>query len=178
MGDTVHRTILSRIILSVVLVLILLATLSPLLTKSTPSSSSVDKKVLAREILKKLNMDNILRHIKELSTHGSRFTSYEGYEWSIDYVYNYLSKDLGLNTWIWSYKALVPYDINSTLTITYPERRTFRVYALLPNLIQTCRTPGGVEGKLVYVGKGEVKDFRGIDAVSYTHLTLPTKRIV
>ena len=152
--------------LCLVLLIILITPIvisSTSLTNAKPSSSPIDKARLAEKILNMISMNNIMEHVRELSTHGSRFTGYEGYEWNVKYVYKYLSKELGLNTWIWSYKALVPYDINSTLTITYPERRTFRVYALLPNLIQTCRTPGGIEGKLVYVGKGEVKDFRGID---------------
>ena len=115
----------------------------------------------ARLAIESLNMDNIKKHVKALSSSGSRFTGYEGYEKAAEYIYKYLSKNLGLNTWVWTYEAVVPYDINSTLTILSPVRKVFRVYALFPNLIQTCT--GVYEGKVVYVGEGNVKDFEGKD---------------
>lgn len=119
-----------------------------------------DIKAIVDQVMSELNMSNIKEHVKELSTHGSRFVGYKGYEFAANYIFNYFNK-LGFNTWIWKYKIVIPYDDNSTLTITSPVRKTFRVYALMPNLVQTCR--GVYEGELVYVGEGNLKDISGIN---------------
>ncbi|RLE80526.1 MAG: hypothetical protein DRJ51_05665 [Thermoprotei archaeon] len=151
----------------ILIILITCLTLSALNASASPSivGEEWDPRVYARTVQETINMDNVWKHIVALSSGGSRFPGYEGYEKAVEYIYNYLANELGLNAFTLSYKALIPYDYNSTLTVLLPGfEKKIRVYALLPNLVQTCQTPpGGIEGKLVYVGKGEVKDFRGKD---------------
>lgn len=127
--------------------------------RADSTSIAWDPQEAAKLAIESLNMDNIKKHVKALSSFGSRFTGYEGYEKAAEYIYKFLSEDLGLNTWMWTYEAVVPYDANSTLVIVSPAKRVFRVYALFPNLIQTCT--GVYEGKVVYVGEGNVEDFEG-----------------
>ncbi|RLE81922.1 MAG: hypothetical protein DRJ51_02855, partial [Thermoprotei archaeon] len=110
-----------------------------------------------------VKLDNILKHIYFLSSIGSRYPGYPGCEKAANYIYNYLANELGLNTFTLSYRALIPYDQNSTLTILRPIRKTFRVYALSPNMVELCRTPpGGVEGELIYVGKSDIESLKDI----------------
>ncbi|KYH42827.1 MAG: hypothetical protein AYL33_000500, partial [Candidatus Bathyarchaeota archaeon B63] len=116
------------------------------------------------EMVENINMNNIIGHVRVLSSYQSRMTGYPGYEEAASYIYDYLANELGLNTWIWTYKVLVPIDHGSTVTVTSPEHRTIRAYALLPNGIQTCKTPpGGLSGRLIYVEDGDPEDFDGFD---------------
>lgn len=112
--------------------------------------------------IQSLSMDNIRRHVEFFSTLKSRVVGYPGYYKAVDYIYRYLSEELGLNTWVWDFDVLVPIDHGSTLTVLTPEHRVLKVYALMPNGVQTCKTPpGGLTGRLIYVGDGYPEDFDG-----------------
>ena len=149
----------SRLVAILVLASLAIALLSVPTSSSPGRSAGWDPQSVAREALSLLSLENIAAHVKAISSLGSRFTGYEGCEAAAEYIYNYLADELGLITWYWEYKVLVPYDYNSTLTILRPVRRTYRVYALLPNMVQTCR--GTYAGRLVFVGEGNVRDFEG-----------------
>jgi len=152
---------LTRKIPYLLLIIALIASITiPILSFQSPTTeTSWNPERAFRTALNSLNFENIINHVKTISRFGSRFTGYKGYKDTATYIYNYLANDLKLITWYWTYKALVPYDYNSTLTILSPVRKTYRVYALLPNMIQTCR--GEFTGRLIYVGDGTVKEFEG-----------------
>ena len=118
---------------------------------------------IVKTVVSEIDMENIKTHVRELSSHGSRFVGYGGYEYASNYIYDYLNK-LGLNVWNLTYKIIVPYDYNSTLTIKSPVKKQFRVYALVPNMIQTCK--GSYKGELIYVGEGSPKDYTGINVTN------------
>jgi ABC-type antimicrobial peptide transport system permease subunit len=89
---------------------------------------------------------------------------YPGWYWAQEYIRSKFS-ELGLvNTHLDEFNLTVPIDHNTSITILAPSLITLKAYTLFPNLIQTCSTPlSGVEGHLIYVGKGELSDFNGLD---------------
>ncbi|MCD6537935.1 M28 family peptidase [Candidatus Bathyarchaeota archaeon] len=116
------------------------------------------------EIIEDISMKNIKEHVRVLSSYQSRMTGYPGCEKAANYIYNYLANELGLNVWNWTYNVLVPIDHGSTVTVTFPEHKVIKAYALMPNGIQTCKTPpGGLSGRLIYVEDGDPEDFNGFD---------------
>ncbi|RLF04357.1 MAG: hypothetical protein DRK00_06900, partial [Thermoprotei archaeon] len=117
-----------------------------------------------KELLRSINYDAIMKHVRLLSSLGSRVTGYEGSYKAAEYIYEYL-KSLGLeNVTLQEYRVAVPVDYGAKIII--PELgETLEAYALWPNYIQTCRTKPGepIKGKLVYVGRGYFNDLRGKD---------------
>ena len=148
----------TRLLAGLITLLVVLS-LATYIVSALPETSAWDPSEAAKLAIESLNMSNVEKHVKALSSFGSRFTGYKGYKKAAEYIYRYLAEDLNLNTWVWTYEAVVPYDAGSTLTILSPVKKTFRVYALFPNLVQTCT--GNYTGKLIYVGEGNVRDFEG-----------------
>jgi len=136
-----------------------------LYTSSGVTRASSEELVTRLKLLyNSLNMSNVYRHIKKLSSFGSRVTGYEGYYSATDYLVSEL-RSLGLKVTLQEYEVVVPVDYGASIKVVTPEGvviKEFRAYSLWPNLIQTCSTPpGGLAGRLVYVGKGRDFELEG-----------------
>ena len=140
-----------RVLLTaLMLTILMLETQAPL--KAHPSDDYYQK--CFDHVASNISLDNIREHLLNLSFSESKYTGYPGCHRTAAYIYHYLKHVLKLDTWVQRYNALIPYDYNSTLTILYPVKKTFRVYALAPNLIDICKAR--VRGELIYLGRGSL----------------------
>jgi len=140
----------------VAIVCLLLLTAYTHMAYSQYSQAEIDH--LIEETLTVLNFTNIIRHITNLSQ-LNRFTGYPGFYEAAQYITAELEK-LGLKPEIEKYDIAVPVDKGSRLTVTDPVHAEFNVYALLPNVVQTCK--GVYSGHLVYVGKGSLSELNDV----------------
>jgi ABC-type antimicrobial peptide transport system permease subunit len=110
--------------------------------------------------LNALNIDELKEYLKTFSDFGTRFTGYLGCYDAAEYIYNEFKK-YGLRDVDYHYFNLtVPVDEGAYITL--PSGETVTLYPFLPNMVCPVQTPpGGITGKLIYVGEGEVKDLDG-----------------
>ena len=109
----------------------------------------------------------IRQTITDLVSFGSRVAGYPGATSAAYYLADRM-REIGLeDVEMEEFVSSIPLDEGGELTLldaTTLEARTIPLYALWPNLVRTSTTPpGGITGKLHYVGNGEWADFNGID---------------
>jgi len=110
-------------------------------------------------ILSEIKIENIMRDITFFSSLGSRYTGYPGCEKAAEMIYNRFA-EYGMNVSYEYFDVAVPYDYGANITVL-STGKVIKAYPLAPNLIETCAIePGGIEGPLIYVGDGEVSDFK------------------
>lgn len=111
-----------------------------------------------------IDFRRVEQHATTLSSLGSRMTGYPGYYKAAGFIYSYLSRELGLKVFNHTYKVLVPIEVEAYIEVLEPFNARIRAYSLYPNGVNPSPTPpGGSEGNLVYVGRGEITDFDGKD---------------
>lgn len=118
-----------------------------------------------KELVEMINLDNVAAHINVLASYESRVTGYEGCEKAAEYIASVL-RSYNVSVTIQEYNVLVPIDKGSGIVIHYNGSSvSIPAYALWPNYIVTSYIPPEkpVRGRLIYVGKGELKDFNGKD---------------
>jgi len=109
----------------------------------------------------------IRQTITDLVSFGSRVAGYPGATEAAHYLAGRMG-EIGLeDVKMDEFVASVPLDEGGELVIldatTLPSP-TIPIHAVWPNLVRTSTTPpGGLTGKLHYVGNGEWADFNGID---------------
>ena len=109
----------------------------------------------------------IRRTITDLVSFGSRVAGYPGATEAAHYLAGRM-REMGLeDVELEEFVASVPLDEGGELTVLDDAAlasRTIPIHAVWPNLVRTSTTPpGGITGKLHYVGNGEWEDFNGID---------------
>ncbi len=125
------------------------------------SSLHVNLSLGIKDLSEEFNYENILDHVNAISSFGSRLTGYAGSIGAAEYIASQL-KSYGLDVVPHQYKTVVPIDEGSSVTVLGPKETRYEAYAVWPNGIQTSPTPpDGLIGQLIYVGKGEMKDFDG-----------------
>ncbi|MEM2613295.1 MAG: FtsX-like permease family protein [Nitrososphaerota archaeon] len=128
---------------------------------STSSDANFNVNFSLKDIVGEFNYENIFKHINIISSFGSRITGYNGSFKTAEYIANQLSS-YGLEVVPHNYKVVVPVDEGSRVTILGSSEETYEAYAIWPNGIQTSPTPPeGLIGHLIYVGRGDLKDFDG-----------------
>ncbi|MEM1554566.1 MAG: FtsX-like permease family protein [Thermoproteota archaeon] len=111
-----------------------------------------------------INVERMSQVISTISSYGSRLTGYPGYYDTLEYLYNYLSNDIGIQTKKHEYNVVIPYEEETYIEVLEPYLGKIDAYALYPNGINPSPTPPeGIIGRLVYVGKGSVSDLDGKD---------------
>ena len=109
----------------------------------------------------------IRQTITDLVSFGSRVAGYPGATDAAHYLAGRM-REMGLeDVELEEFVASVPHDEGGELTVLDDAAlasRTIPIHAVWPNLVRTSTTPpGGITGKLYYVGNGEWEDFNGID---------------
>ena len=162
----------SLAILSLSMLLILLSNImaSVIALSVSNTERSVSESHLTDLNLEELEEEvitNVMGHVKNLTSLGSRVTGYPGFYKAAEYIASYFRK-LGLSPggiegYFQPYEVMVPIDQGSKILVPRTGEE-IKAYALWPNGIQTCLTPPkGITGKLIYVGKGSLKEFNGKD---------------
>ncbi|MYA76445.1 MAG: M28 family peptidase, partial [Gemmatimonadetes bacterium] len=120
----------------------------------------------------------IRQTITDLVSFGSRVAGYPGATEAAHYLAGRM-REMGLeDVELEEFVASVPHDEGGELVVLDDvpltvlnaaslaslASRTIPIHAVWPNLVRTSTTPpGGITGKLYYVGNGEWEDFNGID---------------
>ena len=109
----------------------------------------------------------IRQTITDLVSFGSRVAGYPGATEAAHYLAGRM-REMGLeDVELEEFVASVPHDEGGELTVLDDAAlasRMIPIHAVWPNLVRTSTTPpGGITGKLYYVGNGEWEDFNGID---------------
>jgi hypothetical protein len=140
--------------------------------KKDPLSSDAFYRRLAGEI----EAENIRRAVHTLASFGSRVTGYPGERKAARWILNKF-KEIGLKDVKGPvhFDVPVPVDEGAELQVeagvpanpSQPSTLThqlFKLYPLWPNLVRTSQTPPqGIEGKLIYAGKGSAAEYNGKD---------------
>ena len=128
----------------------------------TPVSAGYATSVSKLEIdeLNEIILSNIMGHIHNLSSLGTRVTGYLGCERAADYIKEQF-RSFGLKVEVQEYPVLIPIDRGANITVQR-SGEIFEAYPLWPNMIQCSPTPPeGITAPLIYVGSGDLEDFDG-----------------
>lgn len=110
-------------------------------------------------VVESVNLTRIKNHMSYLSSFSSRVTGYPGCEMAAEYI-RAVFESFGLKVQEQYFNATVPVDLGSFIIL--PDGKIIQAFSMWPNLIQTsCTPPDGLEGPLIYVGRGELTDFDG-----------------
>jgi ABC-type antimicrobial peptide transport system permease subunit len=113
-----------------------------------------------KEIVSSISVSNILSHVYNFSSFGTRVTGSEGCDKAANYIYNYLKSLPNVDVIVQEYNVTTPVSSGASITLVSKGGKVIKAYPLWPNLIQASPTPPeGLEGRLVYVGRGDYKDF-------------------
>ncbi|MEM2704392.1 MAG: M28 family peptidase, partial [Candidatus Bathyarchaeia archaeon] len=107
-------------------------------------------------------INNIMGHVKVFSSFKTRVTGYLGSLEAANYIYDFFVK-IGLSPEKKGYSIAIPLSRESYITVG---NSRFNAEPLWPNGVQTCKTPpGGITGRLVYIGDGRYEEIEGKDLV-------------
>ena len=107
--------------------------------------------------------------VTALSTHGSRMAGYAGDRFAADLVERELIAAGVSNVKREPYDVVVPMDHGASLEVLAADGaaatgQSIELRSLWPNLVRTNTIePPGLEGELIYAGKGEYADFNGAE---------------
>ncbi|HDO42242.1 MAG TPA: FtsX-like permease family protein [Candidatus Bathyarchaeota archaeon] len=159
-----ERLKITKLSTSVLCLIILSLFLSSIQARESVNVNSpvVFSSLFLNDINNEINFSEIRGHVEILSSFQTRLTSYHGCEEAANYIESFL-RNIGIKVMRHSYKVLVPVDYGANITI-FPQQVTYNAYVLWPNDIQPCATPPeGIEGKLIYIGNGQLEDFDGLN---------------
>lgn len=121
-------------------------------------TTSTKEKMDYQGIIEQIDLAKIKMNLQEF-TKLSRVSGYSGCEAAAEFIYQKFNEYRLVNVSSEYYNLTVPIEYSASITII-PSGETIRAYTLWPNLVETCALPPeGIEGKLVYVKKGELKDY-------------------
>ena len=108
---------------------------------------------------------NIINYMRYFSSLKSRVPGYLGHEEAANFIAeefrNLGLQPGGLDGYFHYFNLTIPIDEGAEITVL-PEGPSFKAYTLWPNMIQSCIIPPeGIEGELVYVGYGTLKELNG-----------------
>jgi len=161
----VRRRVSNFVTIVAVIIVVIISTSNLTNVACTLSLSSMhatsisSKETDYRLVVNSINLTNIQHHIAYLSSFPSRVTGYPGCESAAEYIQT-IFESYGLKTQNQYFNVTVPIDLGSFIVL--PDGRVIKAFSMWPNLIQPSRTPSeGLEGHLIYVGRGDLSDFDG-----------------
>ena len=138
-------------------VIVILLTFSLCGSLSLSQSSANDN-----YLIKEFNIDNVKKHIKYLSSLGSRVTGYPGYYKAVRYIEEVL-KSYGLKVWNQTFYATVPIEEYASMKVIHNGKiYKFNVHMVYPNYLIVPEIVNNLTGKLVYVGSGSLSEFKNV----------------
>jgi hypothetical protein len=147
---------LKRVMKLFLIVLIFL--ILPIRTGASSPQPNFDYK----KIVNSIDYERILSDIRYFSSLGSRVTGYPGSYMAAEHIINTFSKYCD-EVQIQNYSVAVPIDNGASLTLS-SKGKVIPLSILWPNLVQTSSIPPeGLEGRIIYVGSGELSEFDGKD---------------
>jgi len=113
-------------------------------------------------VISQIDLNAIKNHVSHISNLGSLLTGYPGADETGQYIYSKFN-EYGLHNVSYDeFNITVPVDYGAHLTVLSPTNNIVKLYSFWPNLIAPVKTPpGGITGKLVYVGSGSLDEMRG-----------------
>lgn len=113
-----------------------------------------------RALVSRINEQGVTAEIERFAAFGSRVPGYPGERQAYEYVRQRF-EELGLeDIESEAFEVAVPMDRGAELLIEGGGRK--QLYSLWPNGVRTSSLPeGGVDGPLIYGGKGELKELDG-----------------
>ena len=118
---------------------------------------------LSDQLARGIDPSKIKAHVKHLSSLKSRCVGYPGYYEAVSYVAKELAS-YGLRVWNQSFTAPVPVEEGASLVVYNGSGAVeIEVHMAYPNYLVVPERVEGLEGELIYVGRGFLKDFDGKD---------------
>lgn len=111
-----------------------------------------------QELAARISEGRLTARLKGFAGLGSRVSGYPGNEAAADMILEAF-KRLGMQTWVQEFELPTPLEKSAWLEVG-GER--YELHGLWPNLCRTVQVPrGGVEGPVIYVGRGDLSDYNG-----------------
>ncbi len=115
-----------------------------------------------------VSREEIAQTIRDLAAGKSRVTGYPGCERAAEMV-EARFRDLRLeDVATQEFPVLVPWvdPDEPAATLTTPDGHELEILPIWPNLVRCPKTPpGGITGRLIYAGNGELRAFNGLEVV-------------
>ncbi len=112
-----------------------------------------------RWLASNINRTALEQYIGYFSGLGSRMIGYPGYYDAQKYIYDKFNESLADVTYH-EYPITVPVDYGARLTVLNKLGMNMTLYPFWPNVVALVTTPPeGISGPLIYVHRGELKDF-------------------
>ena len=111
---------------------------------------------------------NVVRHARQIASFGSRQTGQRGCNLTVEYVRSQL-EEMGFDRVTQKdYTVTVPVEKECSVVVEGDggtgRDAAYEAHTLIPNCVQTSPTPpGGLRGKLVYLGFGTLDEWSGRD---------------
>jgi len=141
-----------KILLSSIVILLVFSIIGYQKAESKPEN--------VMSLVEKIDYGRIKEDMIKIRNFGSLVTGYPGAYRAAKYILDTF-KQLGYNSSYQKYKLAVPIEKEAYLLV---EGKKIPVHALWPNLVALGNTPPeGITGRLIYVGKGRLQDFNGLN---------------
>ncbi len=154
---------------------VLVGILGWLLISGVWAGAQMEEPVLASEtdyeaVAGLISRDEIAQTIEHLAAADSRVTGYPGYKLAARLVERRF-RELDLEeVSVEEFTTLVPWSDPArgpAATLATSDGREQEILPLWPNLVRCPKTPpGGLTGKLIYAGNGELRSFNGLEVIN------------
>ena len=112
------------------------------------------------DIVNQIDFTKVKDNVKILTSFGTRVTGYPGCDTAAQFIYDRFVEYGLQNVSYEYYNVTIPYDYGANITVL-ETGEIIKAYPLWPNLVETCAIPpAGIEGPLIYAGKGELSSYR------------------
>lgn len=114
------------------------------------------------DLYQSIDINAIRDTVLDLSSMGSRIAGYPGAKLAEEYVIKRF-QDMGLEVRTQDVPITTPVDRGASLRVL-AENVEYELYSFWPNGVRTTTVPPeGLEGRLLYVGRGEFRELNGLD---------------
>ncbi len=153
---------------------VLIGILGWLLISAVWAGAQIEEPVLTSEtnyeaIAGLVSRDEIAQTIARLAAADSRVTGYPGCEQAARRVEQRFRELRLEDVTVEEFTTLVPWsdpERGPAATVATSDGREREILPLWPNLVRCPRTPsGGLTGKLIYAGNGELRSFNGLEVI-------------
>jgi len=114
------------------------------------------------KIIKDLDMEAVMSHVKFLSNLTTRATGYSGNEEAAQYIFDTFVNYGLKNVHFYNFSTVDAVSYGANITVISPTSMSMEIYPIVPNVVSPSTfPPGGVIGNLIYAKEGYLSDFDG-----------------